>query len=189
MEGHYGQPITPYGAYNPYGQPPMIPPESMQPRLHHLQTMSSESLGTYQTEYDDVANAMLHPHTSAPQAPTQTRRRRQTHGADHIKHRRTRSGCFTCRSRRVKVIDHRGILERRTCSDRHCSAMKDDQLASVSLMIAFHPEYLCMLTHDRLPERQTRVRVSRSSIIVQVRAGQHTIETFARRQQLRALRR
>lgn len=38
------------------------------------------------------------------QAPrSQRNRRKSAPGADHIKHRRTRSGCFTCRSRRVKV--------------------------------------------------------------------------------------
>lgn len=30
-------------------------------------------------------------------------RRKSAPGLDHIKHRRTRSGCYTCRSRRVKV--------------------------------------------------------------------------------------
>ena len=31
------------------------------------------------------------------------RRRRSAGGSDTVKHRRTRSGCFTCRTRRVKV--------------------------------------------------------------------------------------
>ena len=30
-------------------------------------------------------------------------RRRPPPGSDHVKHRRTRSGCYTCRTRRVKV--------------------------------------------------------------------------------------
>ena len=38
---------------------------------------------------------------SAPKA--QRSRRKSAPGLEHIKHRRTRSGCFTCRSRRVKV--------------------------------------------------------------------------------------
>jgi hypothetical protein len=33
----------------------------------------------------------------------QRSRRKSAPGLDHIKHRRTRSGCYTCRSRRVKV--------------------------------------------------------------------------------------
>lgn len=32
-----------------------------------------------------------------------TPRRRRPSGNDHVKHRRTRNGCYTCRSRRVKV--------------------------------------------------------------------------------------
>ena len=39
---------------------------------------------------------------NAPKA--QRSRRKSAPGLDHIKHRRTRSGCFTCRSRRVKVF-------------------------------------------------------------------------------------
>ena len=38
----------------------------------------------------------------APKSAVRMRRRTQA-GADHVKHRRTRSGCYTCRSRRVKV--------------------------------------------------------------------------------------
>lgn len=30
-------------------------------------------------------------------------RRKLTSGSDQVKHRRTRSGCYTCRARRVKV--------------------------------------------------------------------------------------
>jgi hypothetical protein len=37
------------------------------------------------------------------QQQQQQRRRRSGQGADAVKHRRTRSGCFTCRTRRVKV--------------------------------------------------------------------------------------
>ena len=33
----------------------------------------------------------------------QRSRRKSQAGSEHIKHRRTRSGCYTCRSRRVKV--------------------------------------------------------------------------------------
>lgn len=40
-------------------------------------------------------------------APKPSRnRRKSTQGPDHTKHRRTRSGCYTCRSRRVKVFPY-----------------------------------------------------------------------------------
>ena len=42
------------------------------------------------------------PPASAPKNTGQARRRLPP-GTDHVKHRRTRSGCYTCRSRRVKV--------------------------------------------------------------------------------------
>jgi hypothetical protein len=41
-------------------------------------------------------------YNSVPKAQ-RSRRRSSAPGLDHIKHRRTRSGCYTCRSRRVKV--------------------------------------------------------------------------------------
>lgn len=135
MDGHFPPPMTPYGVYNPYGQPSMIPPESMQPRLHHLQTMSSESLGSYHSEYDDLTNPMLAPHAPANQQSSRSRRR-NTHGADHIKHRRTRSGCFTCRQRRVKVpITVPGSLDN---ANSHSSVTRPDQHATVSQMHSLH---------------------------------------------------
>ena len=39
---------------------------------------------------------------SLPRNPGRTRLRMPA-GQDHVKHRRTRSGCYTCRERRVKV--------------------------------------------------------------------------------------
>lgn len=42
----------------------------------------------------------------------QRSRRKSAPGPDHIKHRRTRSGCFTCRGRRVKCDETRPICER-----------------------------------------------------------------------------
>ena len=41
-------------------------------------------------------------HVSMEESKAAPRRRRQS-GNDQIKHRRTRNGCYTCRSRRVKV--------------------------------------------------------------------------------------
>lgn len=47
---------------------------------------------------------------NAPKA--QRSRRKSAPGLDHIKHRRTRSGCYTCRSRRVKVCPENNELAR-----------------------------------------------------------------------------
>lgn len=55
---------------------------------------------------------------SAPKA--QRSRRKSAPGLDHIKHRRTRSGCYTCRSRRVKCDETHPICERCRKGNREC---------------------------------------------------------------------
>ncbi|KAK1046898.1 hypothetical protein LTR74_017879 [Friedmanniomyces endolithicus] len=101
MDGQYPPPtppVNPYYPTYPNAPPPMYPPEPFPPRLHHLQTVSMESLGGGYSDYDDPSRAMLPPGQIQPRA-----RRRQAAGSEHVKHRRTRSGCYTCRQRRVKV--------------------------------------------------------------------------------------
>jgi len=94
MEGHY-QHMPPHGAY--YQQEPPVQPSSMyEPRLNQIHAISSESLNQY-SEFDEHGQAI------APGQPPSKSKRRQVHGPDHVKHRRTRSGCYTCRQRRVKV--------------------------------------------------------------------------------------
>lgn len=53
--------------------------------------------GFLDQQYEDVPGNM----GSAQGGNARMRRRPAT--GDHVKHRRTRSGCFTCRQRRVKV--------------------------------------------------------------------------------------
>ncbi|KAL1842891.1 hypothetical protein VTJ49DRAFT_3908 [Mycothermus thermophilus] len=50
----------------------------------------------------------------------QRTRRKSAPGLDHIKHRRTRSGCYTCRSRRVKCDETHPICERCRKGKRDC---------------------------------------------------------------------
>ncbi|KAL1879361.1 hypothetical protein VTK73DRAFT_7092 [Phialemonium thermophilum] len=47
-------------------------------------------------------------------------RRKSAPGVDHIKHRRTRSGCYTCRSRRVKCDETHPVCERCRKGKRDC---------------------------------------------------------------------
>ncbi|THV46369.1 hypothetical protein BGAL_0392g00080 [Botrytis galanthina] len=49
-----------------------------------------------------------------------TNRRKSSQGIEHVKHRRTRSGCYTCRSRRVKCDEHRPKCDRCTKGNREC---------------------------------------------------------------------
>ncbi len=66
--------------------------------------------------------------------PKAAPRRRRPSG-DHVKHRRTRNGCYTCRSRRVKVELPVSMLSL-TLLIQRCldSAMKYGPYASVSLI-------------------------------------------------------
>ncbi|KXS93645.1 hypothetical protein AC578_4208 [Pseudocercospora eumusae] len=116
MDGQYPPPIPPLGAYYPSGYPPMMPPEALQQphRLQQMQTMSMESLGSY-SDYDEPNRTML-----PPQAPPRSRRR-QPQGAEHVKHRRTRSGCYTCRQRRVKCDETHPICDRCRKGKRECN--------------------------------------------------------------------
>ncbi|EHA55479.1 hypothetical protein MGG_12339 [Pyricularia oryzae 70-15] len=52
-------------------------------------------------------------------------RRKSAHGVDHVKHRRTRSGCYTCRSRRVKCDETHPICDRCRKGKRECSYPTD----------------------------------------------------------------
>ncbi|APA05342.1 hypothetical protein sscle_01g001120 [Sclerotinia sclerotiorum 1980 UF-70] len=47
-------------------------------------------------------------------------RRKSSQGTEHVKHRRTRSGCYTCRSRRVKCDEHHPKCDRCTKGNREC---------------------------------------------------------------------
>ncbi|KAK2032447.1 hypothetical protein LX32DRAFT_650053 [Colletotrichum zoysiae] len=54
-------------------------------------------------------------------APKSSRNRRKSApGLDHVKHRRTRSGCYMCRSRRVKCDETRPICDRCRKGNREC---------------------------------------------------------------------
>ncbi|KAF8545028.1 hypothetical protein BDD12DRAFT_693971, partial [Trichophaea hybrida] len=56
------------------------------------------------------------------QNPKQSaRRRRSGTGSDTVKHRRTRSGCFTCRTRRVKCDETHPVCERCRKGNRECT--------------------------------------------------------------------
>ena len=69
----------------------------------------------------------------APKNTGQARRRLPL-GTDHVKHRRTRSGCYTCRSRRVKVSPPASLGRLSIhCSSRVVSVMRHAPSASVRI--------------------------------------------------------
>ena len=97
MSGYYpnGQPVLHHEAMM-HASEGLVMPEGYNSRLHQLQTMSSETLNSY-SDMEDQSRATV------PPQPSARGKRRSVPGPDHVKHRRTRSGCYTCRQRRVKV--------------------------------------------------------------------------------------
>lgn len=95
MEGQYGYVPHHGGGYYADDHSPISPGaygnQMYQQQMNHP---SGENLHQY-LEYDTIT---LNSPADAPKT-----KRRQSHGLDHVKHKRTRSGCFTCRTRRVKV--------------------------------------------------------------------------------------
>ncbi|SMR52759.1 unnamed protein product [Zymoseptoria tritici ST99CH_1E4] len=108
--------MPPLGVYFPQTYPhQMIPPQGpLDLRTHSMQSMSMESLSSY-SEFEDQRRSMQ------PQTGPQRSRRRQASGSDHVKHRRTRSGCYTCRQRRVKCDETHPICERCRKGKRECN--------------------------------------------------------------------
>lgn len=113
MDGHYG--YVPHGAYYPEDDSPMVSPDLYGHSIHHLHTLSNENLQQY-SDFDDPSMGLVSPH-EGPKG-----RRRQL-GLDHIKHKRTRSGCFTCRQRRVKVSVRQRSMGGHVVADCVCSSV------------------------------------------------------------------
>ncbi|KAF2455024.1 hypothetical protein BDY21DRAFT_290284, partial [Lineolata rhizophorae] len=67
-------------------------------------------------DFDDAGKHVVPPPGSSAKA-----RRRPVAGSDPVKHRRTRSGCYTCRQRRVKCDETHPVCERCRKGNRECS--------------------------------------------------------------------
>ncbi|KAF2201558.1 hypothetical protein GQ43DRAFT_471698 [Delitschia confertaspora ATCC 74209] len=130
MSGYYppNQHIpSQYYNVNPNGLPnviiPTVPvPHMMQPDgsishgLPYLPQYAEPQLqqGYIDHHYEDATGGI-----GGPQGASQRVRRRSAPG-EHVKHRRTRSGCFTCRNRRVKCDETHPICERCRKGNREC---------------------------------------------------------------------
>ncbi|KAH7121191.1 hypothetical protein B0J11DRAFT_551654 [Dendryphion nanum] len=95
--------------------PPGIPPQGG-PIYHQMPYVQYEdsSFQQHLDQYEDVSGGMGAAQGGNPRA------RRRTAPGEHVKHRRTRSGCYTCRQRRVKCDEKRPICERCTKGNREC---------------------------------------------------------------------
>jgi hypothetical protein len=120
MSGYYSSHNAPPQYYNidpntipnpniQHAPPIMMPQGSYAPGLpdntfHHgmpgpfVQYPDSHLQPTYADQYDDISGPL-----GSAQGANARARRRPVPG-EQVKHRRTRSGCFTCRQRRVKVM-------------------------------------------------------------------------------------
>lgn len=96
--------------------PQMISPDGSIPHgMPYLQQYPDPSLHQgYIDQYEDVPGGI-----GGPQGGNARMRRRSAQG-EHVKHRRTRSGCFTCRNRRVKCDEARPTCERCRKGNRDC---------------------------------------------------------------------
>lgn len=106
---HHAPPtIVSHGAYAP-----ALPDNPFRPGLPGPFVQYSEPLvqPTYADGYDDM---------SAPAQGGNARPRRRPAPGEQVKHRRTRSGCFTCRQRRVKCDENHPICERCRKGNREC---------------------------------------------------------------------
>jgi len=82
------------------------------------------------------------------------RARRRPAPGEQVKHRRTRSGCFTCRQRRVKCDENHPVCERCRKGSRECiypdsqSSQKATRNGSKSGKSAFADDHSSPETHD-----------------------------------------
>ncbi|OCL02839.1 hypothetical protein AOQ84DRAFT_303910 [Glonium stellatum] len=79
-----------------------------------MQPLSNEQLHQSYLDYEEDPRAI------APAPGSSRARRRTVAGGEHVKHRRTRSGCYTCRNRRVKCDETHPICERCRKGNRDC---------------------------------------------------------------------
>ncbi|KAI1638128.1 fungal-specific transcription factor domain-containing protein [Biscogniauxia mediterranea] len=118
------------GFYQPYlssmagtGQSPSTNPQDAQfpPRLPPTQLGDS---GTpLPAPYQGIgyfANFSEPIMFQTPKTQGNRNRKKSAPGMEHVKHRRTRSGCYTCRSRRVKCDETHPICERCRKGKRDC---------------------------------------------------------------------
>ena len=121
---HAPQSMIQHGNYAP-----SIPENPFHPRVPAPFVQYAEPLiqPNYTDQFDDGSGSM-----GAGQGANVRARRRQLPG-EQVKHRRTRSGCFTCRQRRVKVPTLWPWLSRQLLMSD--SAMKIIQCVSVSVPI------------------------------------------------------
>ncbi|ROT40709.1 hypothetical protein SODALDRAFT_271668 [Sodiomyces alkalinus F11] len=102
--------------------PSKIPPEAYPSPFSVVQSSSSSIAGPATSSSYQAPGFLAGIHEPLIFNPSKSHkvRRKSAPGIDHVKHRRTRSGCFMCRSRRVKCDETRPICERCRKGNREC---------------------------------------------------------------------
>jgi hypothetical protein len=98
----------PYGAPHhhaqPGGAPAVFPPQFNLHLPQHVADPSAPFVDPQQLPNADVAHWVDQEADASPIEPKAGGKgRRKPSSSEQVKHRRTRSGCYTCRQRRVKV--------------------------------------------------------------------------------------
>lgn len=103
------------------------PPGTNLPPAAHQASPIAYGAEDHQSPSDPLQNMTYYTGFTEPiiqyQPPSKSHRsrRKSAPGSEHVvKHRRTRSGCFTCRARRVKCDESRPICERCRKGKRDC---------------------------------------------------------------------
>ncbi|EUC36145.1 hypothetical protein COCCADRAFT_88870 [Bipolaris zeicola 26-R-13] len=107
---HAPQTMIPHGSY-----PMAMPDNPFQPGAPSP-FVQYENIGqpSYPDQYDDASGPIGSVHAA------NSRARRRPAPGEQVKHRRTRSGCFTCRQRRVKCDENHPVCERCHKGGREC---------------------------------------------------------------------
>jgi hypothetical protein len=98
----------------------------------------------------------------APKAQSSRSRKKSIPGMDHVKHRRTRSGCYTCRSRRVKVSEKSLSITMRMLKRL---AVRRDTPGLRKYETSCSRTKVLLTASFRVPQRQKRVCISRAAFV------------------------
>ncbi|KAI4844912.1 hypothetical protein E4T44_05924 [Aureobasidium sp. EXF-8845] len=117
MESHHCSTNSTSGGCYPNEQPMLQPAGSMvdgpTPESYQIHAISRQNLGSCFSLEDPRSAASQHQVLLGGS-------KRSVRSADYVKHRRTRSGCFTCRQRRVKCDEAHPVCERCRKAKRAC---------------------------------------------------------------------
>jgi len=165
-----GYPFTPqYYAVDEHGQR-LIPPANYMPAVPQFSPHRPELMHTNFLGHDDPSRTML----PGAQGSARVRRRVGASG-EQVKFRRTRSGCYTCRNRRVKVCPRPPFAMTTNTADVCLvySVMKRTRHVSVS---SHHDRLLlqCLILNTviRLPQRRQGLYLPRAILIQQTQTRQ-----------------